>query len=178
MGCCDGCCDHNDVAPYYAYCTHFEGWLTYLYAICRLHGDGRVVKGKMFGTNNKVHRERGLRMIPLGHEHVVDCFYDTFHKTFYLEANKIGFDMEGANPLTKRAPVKIRGEKAPPTAWEVASNHMLGLASMISAIPQPPRQSRGDPPHIFRLSPCWLARCLVMWLPSSDAPPQRPPSTP
>jgi hypothetical protein len=92
----------------------------------------------LFVTINKGHHERGLPMIFLGHEYLVDCFSAPFHTPFYREANKIGFDLEGSNPFTKRALLKIHGEMAPPTAWEVASNHMPSRDSAISPIPQPP----------------------------------------
>jgi hypothetical protein len=83
-------------------------------------------------------------MITLGHEHMVDYFYGPFHNAFYPEATKIGFNLEGGNPFTKWALMKICGKNMPSPTWEVASNHMPSPALAISAIPQPPRHSNDE----------------------------------
>jgi hypothetical protein len=60
------------------------------------------VKGRLLVNINRGRRERGLPMSSLDHEYLVDCFDGYFQQAFHPEANNIGFDLEDANPFTRR----------------------------------------------------------------------------
>ena len=99
-----------------------------------LKGDFRVVKSKKFVAINKGRREHKphpLPMIALGHEHLVECFFKPWYNAFQPDKNKIGWELEGVVPFTKKQLWKFR-EIHKTSAWTTASNHVSSRASRVT----------------------------------------------